>query len=378
MESIVVQTISIFFFHILFTSKCSWSDDDIYPEDSNNEPSDVHTGNFTGSAGESAYSPESGTDKVYVKECFFSSFSNRAISFDASSSDNKMLIEFSTFESCSTDQMYGGCIYQSKGNFVMNKCCGFRCYSSQKYGSGHFVCADIYGNKNSALDSSMSLCYNVISEESDQSALFLRNGNIVMKTVNFSKHKCKWASAFICFPKTPTGTSIISFVSINDNIARDYAICWFGDEEEKLVNHELLFSNIINNQCSSSNVGLILAYNPLQIKHCCILDNIAPIWFEGNGATITIINCTIKEEDITKTLGSVITNDWKPSSSFINAIKCTEDSEYCQASYDAIGTLTPNIPNSGSGGSDKGDSTRLNKIFKILEYIFLLCFIPSY
>ena len=337
---------TIFFFHILFTLKFSWSDDDIYPEDSNNEPSDFHTGNFTGLSGESAYSPENNIDKVYVKDCFFSSFSNRSIYFEALSSYSKTLIELSTFDNCSSSQQRGGCIYQSNGNFVMNKCCGVRCYSTNRFGSGHFVCTQIFGNKNSALDSSMSLCYNVeLDSGIGQAALFLRNGSIIVKTVNISKNKCSYASAFI-FNPSPNETSSVSFASINENNATAYAICYF---DEKAKNHEFLYSNIINNECNSSTNGMIFTYSPLYIKHCCMLDNNAPIWFEGNGATITIIDCTIKEEYITNTTGSVTTNgdSWKAISSFINAIKCTEDVPYCEASYDSAGGLTANLHSNG-------------------------------
>ena len=129
--------------------------------------------------------------------------------------------------------------------------------------------------------------------------------------MNLSKNKCQANTAFVCIPSS-SGTSSVSLASINENNST-YRTCYFGNSAKS---HELLSSNIINNQCTDSNNGMIFTYNPLDIKHCCILDNTASKWFEGNGATITITNCTIKEEDITKTSGSVTTNDWKPSSSF--------------------------------------------------------------
>ena len=59
----------------------------------------------------------------------------------------QMLVELSTFNLC-TSSGDGGCIRQSNGNFVMNKCCGVRCYSTAS-GSGQFAYTTLSsGNKN--------------------------------------------------------------------------------------------------------------------------------------------------------------------------------------------------------------------------------------
>ena len=84
-----------------------------------------------------------------------------------------MLVELSTFNSCTSND-WGGCIYQSSGNFVMNKCCGVRCYSTQSSGRGQFAYTTLSsGNKNNVLDSSISLSYNVDSGSASFQAAFI-------------------------------------------------------------------------------------------------------------------------------------------------------------------------------------------------------------
>ena len=124
-------------------------------------------------------------------------------------------------------------------------------------------------------------------------------------------------------------------------------ICFFGDSAKS---HELLFSNIINNQFSEPNNPMIYTLNQLTIKHCCMIGNNASTWFYGYSSIyydgcIIILDCTIDEKDIIKTEGSVITNsdEWKTNLSFINLIHYTKDTEYCKLSYDADGIIPSNI-----------------------------------
>ena len=87
-----------------------WDDIDIYPEDKDNSPNVTLTGNFIGSSYDT--SNLSQYEKVYIKECFFSSITNTAISYESSSENAKMLIESSTFNNCtSPEDSYSGCIY---------------------------------------------------------------------------------------------------------------------------------------------------------------------------------------------------------------------------------------------------------------------------
>ena len=305
--------------------KSSWTDEDIYPDDTNPGYS------LDGKDRNSQYFA-SGLN-IYIHDCVFHDIhGSQAITY---SSGGKMLVELSIFKNC-TSESDGGCVYQSSGNFVMNKCCGVRCYTPSN--SGQFVYTSLAsGRKNNVLDSSISLSYNGDSG-CYSSTLDLQYGNIIVKTVNLSKNKCQWNAAFACSPSS-NGTSSVSFASINENNSTSRT-CFFGRPTN---GHELVFSNIINNQCSDSNFGIIYTNNPLCIKNCCILENIATIWFHCIGSTISIISCTINEEDVAKTIGPIATNSWKPSFPFINAIEFTKNGDYCEASFDAVGTLTANL-----------------------------------
>ena len=199
----------------------------------------------------------------------------------------------------------------------MNKCCGVRCYITKTSNAwGQFAYTQLSsGNKNNALDSSISLSYNGNSA-SYQSALRLGEGNIVVKTVNLSKNKCQYNTAIICIPSS-SGTCSISFSSINGNEASQTSVILLGGSSSyNGINFDVTYSNIINNKVSNSD-GVIKAWGDTNIKHCCLLDNPSTTIFQaGSGGYIQITNCTIDEKDITKTSGSVTTNDWKPSSSF--------------------------------------------------------------
>ena len=196
----------------------------------------------------------------------------------------------------------------------MNKCCCVRCYSTYAYASGQFAYTYLSsGNKNNVLDSSISLSYDVDSEEVRvQAALDLDYGNIVVKTVNLSKNKCTQNTAIICYPSS-SGTCSISFSSINGNEATSARIILFGDISIKSRTYDISYSNIIQNIVSSETV--LKSWGYTTIEHSCLLENDCKYLFSTGSQYIEVINCTIDPNFITKTSGSVTTNDWKPSSS---------------------------------------------------------------
>ena len=210
----------------------------------------------------------------------------------------------------------------------------------------------------------------------------------------------------MCIPSENESSSI-SFASINENYATADTICYFGNGK----NHELLFSNINNNFVNGQARGLINTQNSLVIKQCCILNNTAMIWFgvdtyDSRIVEITIINCTIEEEDLVRTTGSISMNTngdkWQANPSFINAIKCTIDGEYCQASYDSVGNLTPDIkippqtPYETPSVTPEETTEETHQTYNhdvydsleeedlstssssLLEYMFFLCFLNQY
>ena len=258
----------------------------------------------------------------------------------------KMLVELSTFKVCTSNEL-GGSIYQIGGNCVLNKCCSNSCFTrgrTHDNGRGQFLYTELSSSsKNNVLDSSICLCYNS-DQTIYQAPVWLQEGNILVKTVNISKNKCIYDASFVCYHTSTNGYSLLSFISIRANNST-YRTCYFG---EKAKGHDLKYANIIENMCASSDFGMIYSNKQLEIFHCCIIGNNAPFFFQSasgsSNTKISIIDSTVNSSDLTKTIGSIITNDLKPNYSFINVIRFTKDAEYCQASYDAIGDLFPIIP----------------------------------
>ena len=81
------------------------------------------------------------------RECSSSSYGG-AILFN----EKRILIEETTFIKCTTSKERGGAVYiGSSGKSILNKICGFECYSTNNNAIGHFfyiyVCDDpLYNN----------------------------------------------------------------------------------------------------------------------------------------------------------------------------------------------------------------------------------------
>ena len=77
---------------------------------------------------------ESQLDRVWVSDCIFSGIEkNRAITY---TKQRKLLIEISTFNNCSNNNI-GGAIYKLGGDSVLSKCCSVRCYTSSSGSKGY-------------------------------------------------------------------------------------------------------------------------------------------------------------------------------------------------------------------------------------------------
>ena len=268
-----------------------------------------------------------------------------------------MLIEFCVFNNCqsSSNEQNGGCIYMyssssDAGSCVLNKCCANQCYSKYSGSSyGQFIytylsCDDDHINQ--VLDSSI---INSIppSDSTSRGTLYLRRAIITIKAVNLSNNTCSLYAPIYCYPYSLSSSSIttccLSYCSIRGNEAKT-RICV---SLENSAQHEINNSNIIENQVpSSSSYAVITILGTCTIRDCTILDNTGQRIFYAS-SKITLINCTIDVDDLTKTTGNgnVDTDSWKPSpNSFIIPILGTQDeNEICVAQYDIIGSLSPMI-----------------------------------
>ena len=69
---------------------------------------------------------------AWIAKCYFHDMSSTNGGAIYSDSLSKLLVEASTFDSCSVSSE-GGAIYISSGDFVLHEVCGYQCTSSDYY-----------------------------------------------------------------------------------------------------------------------------------------------------------------------------------------------------------------------------------------------------
>ena len=161
-----------------------------------------------------------------------------------------MLIELCSFKSCISNSA----VYQS-GDFVMNKCCGYMCYSTSSSWNGQFLYTTSISSKNNILDSSISHSMKDANNPSYSAALYPYYGKILIHTVNLSNNVCRQNSALYCDPTSGGSASSpscsVSHCSINSNIAKTDRIIYFYSTG---YYYSLTYSNIIYNEESGSGL----------------------------------------------------------------------------------------------------------------------------
>ena len=182
--------------------------------------------------------------------------------------------------------------------------------------------------------------------------LLFRNAVCRLRENNFSYSHVNEVSTFQIGPPQDINqeTGYVEFCSICDNYAIWCVLLSLWKNNENYDTCCIMkYCNIIRNSHGTSDYRLIRSNIYLTISNTCILENDV----KGNNnmfyiiqRTMTIVNCTIEESYLNKVNGNgqFNTSNWKPENgSFINAIKCTMN-EYCYATFDVVGTLTPIIP----------------------------------
>jgi hypothetical protein len=283
---------------------------------------------------------------VYVSNCLFKSITSGSNGGALScSSATKMLVESSSFFSCSTSGQYGGAIYFSdtnNGQCVLYEICGYNCYSSNTAGSyGQFARIDVYNidsSKNYANYSSISHCINEIT--SSLRTLYLCYGKIICESVNMSMNKCAFHTGVLSEPFLDSYyvTSLYSYSSFVDNFATNSICVAFY----RLGGYfEIKSCNIVRNtQANLGKYGTILTNGNSMIKNSCILKNKATYIFrQSSSYTITLSNCTV---DSTSNNGYLTIQD-TVTKSFIHALNHMS-TRNCHSEYDSVGVLTPMIP----------------------------------
>jgi hypothetical protein len=285
----------------------------------------------------------SGTN-VHVLNCLFRSINSGS---DGGAfyctSVTCLLVESSSFFSCKTSSNYGGAIYFScsGGQCVLDKVCGYDCYSTNPSGNkyyqfAHIGMSDAVSYKNYVNYSSIVRCVNVNSNSHYTLGLFY--GKICCPSVNFSMNKC-YSRPIIYHPSTDSSsvTCSFSYSSFSDNIVTGYSCFWLYRTGAK---YEMKSCNILRNtESSSGSYGIVYTSGNLNIDDSCILENTAThIFYQDSSYTITLSNCTVDKTTNNRNL--VIQNT--VTKSFILALNHMS-TQNCDSEYDFVGTLTPNL-----------------------------------
>jgi hypothetical protein len=283
---------------------------------------------------------------VHVSNCLFRSCSSSGNggALYCYGSATCLLVESTSFFSCTTSSQNGGAIYfyHGSGQCVLHEVCGFNCYStyassSSYYSYQQFAYICVYNtntNKNYINYSSIVRCVN---ERSYSYYTFsLHSGKNCLPSINCSMNKC-YRRLFYCNPYCDSNsvTCSFSYSTFADNYATDY-VCFFL--WTTAANFEMKSCNIIRNaQGTLSSVGTFHTCGYLTIEDSCILENKANcILFSNNGYPMTLSNCTVDSA----TNNGYLTIKNTVTKSFILALNHMSTLN-CHSEYDAAGYLTP-------------------------------------
>jgi hypothetical protein len=314
---------------------------------------------------------------VFVSNCLFigctSTSGGGALS--CSGSVQRLLVESSSFFSCSTSSGQGGAIYFSNtnsGECALYKVCGNDCSTSGSYDL--FLC--VYGQntvskKNCVNYSSISRC--VSPNTNTAITLRIDNGKTYCQSVNSSMNKCNRHPGFYFYSSIDLNsvTCFLSYSSFVDNIATGYTCIYQNRDSAKA---EIKYCNILRNlQGTPNSYATIYFDGDSTVKDSCILMNNATYTFYAYSSyTITVSNCTM---DSTAYQNSVVFTN-AATKSFIHALNHIS-TKNCASEYDSAGILTVFSPSKKNiicytCNCQPG----ISYLFK-LTYLFVVIFIHS-
>jgi hypothetical protein len=318
---------------------------------------------------------------VFVLNCLFigCTSTSHGGALLCSGSVQCLLIEFSSFFSCSTSNQKGGAICfenTNSGESVLYKVCGNDCcstYTSSNW--GQFAYNDLKNaasNKNYVNYSSISRCVN--HDSYAYYTLRLCFGKICFPSVNSSMNKCHTDSGTRCSPTSDSNsfTCLYSYCSFTDNNSPGYT-CILQDNSGAKT--EMKYCNILRNTQGSSSGGTFYFCGDATIKDSCILMNTATYTFYASSSyVITVSNCTV---DSTSHFNSLILTNTM-TKSFIHALNHLS-TQNCDSEYDSAGTLTVIVPSKKKElcyTCNYNFQARISDLFSLI-YLFMVAFIHS-
>ena len=301
----------------------------------------------------------------YITNCYFHNISTQSdggVIFSESLS--QLLVETSTFISCSTSKD-GGVIYASQGDCVIHEVCGIECHA-YRYSFSDVWAQSSTENINYVHDSSVAYC-----NSEDEDINYHLYGYINIKSFNSSHNTATRYSSLRCFSGTKKDNigNSISYSSFVDNNATQY-YCIYLSNYASLTES----SNIINNhQKEPGNNGLIYTYYNSKMSKCCIIDNSEIPIFQSGFQTLTLSECTIGAGQLDSTKGTVksegVSDGSLISLSFMSCFYFIDSSlpnQIHESNKCVVNTCADDLI-----------AFPARDVVLMLEYIFLLCFLPS-
>jgi hypothetical protein len=217
-----------------------------------------------------------------------------------------LLVERTSFISCRTTDNGGGIFFysSSNGQCVLSRICGFNCSSTLSDNSyGQFAeinTKNDFTYKNHVNDSTFT--HSSKTGTQPRFALELNNGNILCPSVNLTNNECYGFPALGIYQlsSTSSDTCCISYSSIVNNTANGGWGCIFLSNSSSSMRIDTC--NILYNNQTSLNYGIILTNGNLLIKDSCILGNNEgkKVFNAYPPGKITLSKCTIDDDVFSK------------------------------------------------------------------------------
>ena len=195
--------------------------------------------NFHNYEGNEKYSIKSTSSHLYISHCTFSYVTKTTISYSTKNQNSKLLVEFSSFNTCSTSIQNGGAIYfGDEGQCVLSSVCGSKCQTNNGL-FGQFSYVDVSSGK--AKKNHIIDCSVILTEQINAiHTLSHLYGDVLCQGVHLSNIFVNQISGiYIGDPSTST----ITFSSFSQNKALTTNCIWCYAN-----NHDITYTNIIDNE----------------------------------------------------------------------------------------------------------------------------------
>lgn len=231
----------------------------------------------------------------YIVHCIFANFTSTSLYFDSTDSSTKLLIEDTSFFSCSTSGD-GGCLYFfNSGQVAQSRIFDSNCYASD---NGQHSQTYVSGAQNCVLDSTFDRCGSLYS---NYNIFLMSGGNMTFRDLNITNCYC---TGRVCYEFTDTSSDVyLNYSNIYNNSRNDVYSLTYHEAGEGFVVY-ITYMNIVENQGPNSEYGLMWAASDCYVDYNNYIHNNVPIYFYADsGSTMRVSNTYF---DLNTTSGTVI------------------------------------------------------------------------